>query len=640
MRTGLSTVFQSLEIRNYRLFAVGQLVKLIGVWAQFITQDWLVLQLSHNSPTALGLVSGLQFAPILLLTLYAGRLADRYDKRKLLLGVNTAFAIATLVLGVLVATGSVTLWHVFGFAAVIGVINSVETPVRQSFVSELVPMELLPNALSLASATFNTARLIGPAVAGLAIDHIGMGPVFLADAALCTAPLVGLFRMRPADLYRTFPASAGPQHARIIDGLRYVGRRPDLLVPMLLVLVLGLFGFNFQITLAVMAKTVFAARASTFGLLSTCLACGALSGALVGSRRRTRPALRVVVVSAMAFGVFETLVGFAQSFVVAGVLLVPVGFFMIAFNQASNQRVQLGTDAEYRGRVMALYVLVFLGTTPIGAPVAGWCAEHFGPRSTLWLGGGASLAAALVVAAFCRAKRSGPRGISRSRSHEPERRHPMIDMPAVNTLVHVVVHEDAGFRSRIEDIDGTKLTIAAPLEAVDLELPSDGFELEVFWNRANARYMLPVRMTARTRGQLAKWHLQATGEPIRDNRRQFVRGEGGPITVSTALDVQPPRTYRGYIVDVCEGGVRCHLAHCDFVLDQIVTLSFSLEGSVLDLVGIVLSLRPKDDGKGIDVIIGYEVQERQAQVIRRHVMQWQMAERRRQAMLRDQRLAS
>jgi MFS family permease len=397
VRSGLSNVFRSLRVRNYRLFATGQLVKLTGVWMQFTAQDWLVLQLSHQRATALGTVTALQFLPILVLTLYGGKLADRYDKRKLLIAVNAAFAFVALVLGVLVATGVVQLWQVFAVAAVTGVINAIEAPVRQSFVSELVGRDLLPNALSLSAATFNSARIIGPSVAGLAIGWLGLGPVFLANAVMCIGPLISAIRMRPAELHRAEPAVVAAREARIIDGLRYTRRRPDLIMPMVLVLIVGMFGFNFPVTLAVTATAVFHAGAQSFGLLSTSLAIGALAGALAGSGRRGRPSVYIVLVAALVFGGLELLVGFAPSYLVAMLLLIPTGFFMMYFAQAANQRVQLGTDAEFRGRVVALYMLVFLGTTPFGSMIIGWAAEQFGPRSGMWIGGVASLLAGMVV---------------------------------------------------------------------------------------------------------------------------------------------------------------------------------------------------------------------------------------------------
>ena len=399
MRARLSTTFRSLGVRNYRLFATGQLIKLTGVWMQFTAQDLLVLKLSHQRPTALGTVTALQFLPVLLLTLYGGKLADRYDKRKLLIAVNAAFAAVALVLGVLVASGFVQLWHVFAIALVSGVINAVETPVRQSFVSELVGRELLPNALSLSSATFNSARIIGPSVAGLAIGWFGMGPVFLANAVLCVGPLISSIRMRPGELHRAEPGQVSARDTRIIDGLRYTLRRPDLVVPMVLVLVVGMIGFNFPVTLAVVATKTFHAGPASYGLLSTSLALGALGGALAGSSRKGRPSVYVVLVAALLFGVLEMSVGFAPSYLVAMALLVPTGFFMIYFAQAANQRVQLGVDPEVRGRVVALYMLVFLGTTPFGSMIIGWASEQYGPRSGMWIGGVASVLAALVVTA-------------------------------------------------------------------------------------------------------------------------------------------------------------------------------------------------------------------------------------------------
>jgi MFS family permease len=397
VRSRLSNIFRSLRVRNYRLFATGQLVKLTGVWMQFTAQDWLVLQLSHHRATALGTVTALQFLPVLLLTLYGGKLADRYDKRKLLIAVNAAFAAVAFVLGILVTTGLVVLWHVFAVAAVTGVINAIEAPVRQSFVSELVGRELLPNALSLSAATFNSARIIGPSVAGLAIGWFGLGPVFMANAVLCVGPLISAIRMRPAELHRAEPGGITARDARIVDGLRYTARRPDLILPMVLVLIVGMLGFNFPVTLAVIATTVFHAGAQSFGLMSTALAVGALAGALAGSVRLGRPSVYIVIVAALVFGLLETLEGFAPNYLVALALLIPTGFFMMYFAQAANQRVQLGTDPEFRGRVVSLYMLLFLGTTPFGSLFIGWAAERFGPRSGMWIGGVTSLVAGLVV---------------------------------------------------------------------------------------------------------------------------------------------------------------------------------------------------------------------------------------------------
>jgi MFS family permease len=392
-----ANLFRSLRVRNLRLFLAGQLTKLIGVWMLFIAQDWLVLDLTGNSGTALGLVTALQFTPVLLLTLYGGVLADRYDKQKLLVACNVVFAVLALSLGVLVASGAVALWQVFGFAAASGTVSAIETPTRQAFWSELVGPDLLPNALSLGSATFNVARLVGPAIAGVGIAWWGTGTVILVTAAMCVVPVIMQLRIRPADLNRAEPGTVAPRDTRIVDGLRYVARRPDLILVMTLVMVLGLFAFNFQLTFAVLSKTVFHTGARSFGLLTSGLAAGALVGALAAGLRRSRPSVYAVLLAAILFASFVAVLGVAPTFWLAVVLSLPTGFFMIYFAQSANQRIQLGVDPPFRGRVMALHVLLFFGTTPLGAPVVGWVAENVGARASIWLGGLVSLAAALIV---------------------------------------------------------------------------------------------------------------------------------------------------------------------------------------------------------------------------------------------------
>ncbi len=409
MQKKLSTIFQSLQVRNYRLFASGQLIKLIGVWMMFIAQDWLVLELSDNSATALGIVTALQFAPVLLLTLISGRLADRYDKRVLLFAANLFWTLLSLAMSLLVITGRVQLWHVFAFAALLGVANAVETPVRQAFVSELVGTPLLPNALSLNAATFNSARIVGPALAGLAIAAVDVGPVFLVTALSSIAPLVNVIRIRAAELHReALPPREERASARVVDGLRYVRGRPDLLLPMVLISVIATSLFNFQLTLAALAKTVFDTGAASFGLFSSALAVGALAGALAGTGRRSRPRSWLVLSAAVVCATFGTLVGLAPTYWLVVVLLLPTGFSTVFFAQACNQRIQLGTDAAFRGRVMALWVLVFLGTNPVGAPVIGWLAETYGAGASIWMGGLVSLTAALLALAW-QLRRSGAR---------------------------------------------------------------------------------------------------------------------------------------------------------------------------------------------------------------------------------------
>jgi len=412
IRTKLRTTFQSLTVPNYRFFASGQLVKQHGVWMQFIAQDWLVLELSNNSATALGLVTGLQFAPVVLLSLYGGKLADRLDRQRLLMVLHIASSVLALALGLLVTTDLVTLPLVYVFAGLLGSVNAIENPTRHAFISDLVEPALLPNALGLISASVNGARIIGPALAGVGIWLVGLGPVFMVTAVCYLIATLFMLPIRRSQLYGVGPDGvAGYGHrpygsdarrpakdeTRIRDSLVYVRRRDDLLLELSLLFVIGLAGFNFQLTLAVLAKNVFGTQAQQFGLLTTALAIGALVGALASGARRSRPSIYVVIAAGTAFGFLEMLAGLAPTFWTTAALLVPTGFFMVFYVQATNQAVQLGVTPEVRGRVMALFMLLFLGTTPIGGPLVGVVSEHLGPRVGLWGGGLISLLAALVT---------------------------------------------------------------------------------------------------------------------------------------------------------------------------------------------------------------------------------------------------
>ena len=403
--SGSLRTFQSLRVRNYRLFATGQAVSLLGNWMQFTAQDWVVLHLSNNSGSALGFVTALQFLPIALLTLYGGKLADRYDKRTLLRCTNVGAGLVALMLGLLTVTGAIQLWHVMVLAACLGTVNAIDNPSRQAFVSEMVGPRLLPNAISLNSAIFNAARVVGPALAGVAISLIGTGPVILLNCVTYTATFVALTMMRTGELRRR---PARQRETRVVDGLRYAAGRPDLLLPMALMLVIGALGFNFQLTLALVSTTVFHRGAASFGLLTTMLAAGALMGALASGRRAGRPSSYLVIGAAFGFGVFETLAGFAPTYVSAAVILVGTGFFMIYLAQAANQRIQLGVSEAYRGRVMALYLLIFQGTTPVFSPMVGWLAQSAGARATLWVGGVASILIAAAVLAYRSYRRRVP----------------------------------------------------------------------------------------------------------------------------------------------------------------------------------------------------------------------------------------
>ncbi len=390
-------MFRSLRVRNYRLYAAGQLVSLTGTWMQRVAQDWLVLELT-NSGTALGIVTALQFLPSLLFGLWGGVLADRYDKRKLLLATQTGLALVALILGVLDVTGIVQYWQVLVLALLLGLVSAVDSPVRQSFAVEMVGPDDLTNAVGLNSTIFNSARILGPAVAGVMITVVGTGWAFVANAISSIAVLTGLALMRPSEL-RPSPAI---DHVRgqLRAGLRYVWRRQDLLLTMILVFVVGTFGLNFQITTALLAKQVFHRTATGYGLLSTALAVGACVGAVLATRRRTRPGLLFLLLAALSFGLLEIVAGSMPGFGGTALMLVLVGLAMLTFTTAANSSVQLGVEASMRGRVMALYLMAFLGGTPFGAPIVGWVANTVGPRWGMIGGGLVCMAVAVGMALY------------------------------------------------------------------------------------------------------------------------------------------------------------------------------------------------------------------------------------------------
>lgn len=392
----LRRTFQSLSVRNFRLFVLGQLLSVTCTWMMVIAQDWLVLERSGDSGTALGMVTALQFTPVLLLTLYGGRLADRHSKRSLLMLANGASGVLALALGLWILLGEVRLWHIWLFALALGTVNAVEAPTRISFVGEMVGGELLPNASAMSAAYFNVARVVGPAIAGFLIARLDVAAVVLINAVSYLGTVASVALMRPAELH--VPA-ARPAAPKVADGLRYVGRRPDLVLPLALLGVVGLAGFNFQLTLPLLAKTEFHTDSTAFGLLGSSLAAGSLLAAFATTARRGRPSALVVTGSALAFGATEALAGLAPTLTTACLLLTLTGFTMMYFAQASNHRVQLGTDPAYRGRVMALYTVIFQGGTPLGALLTGLLAEHHGPRWALATGGLITLAAAAATLA-------------------------------------------------------------------------------------------------------------------------------------------------------------------------------------------------------------------------------------------------
>ncbi len=390
----MTPMFRSLAVRNYRLFASGQIVSLTGTWMQNVAQDWLVLDLTDRSGTALGITTALQFLPMLLFGLWGGLVADRLDKRKVMLATQAAQGVLAVSLGVLVVTGVVQTWMVFCFAFALGMTTVFDLPARQAFVVEMVGPDDVTNAVGLNSATFNSARIIGPAIAGVMIAHGGTAPVFFLNGLSYVAVITGLLRMRADELFPGRRVARGKGQLRA--GLRYVKGRKDLLLPIALVGVVGMVGLNFQITLALMARNEFHKGAETYGVLSALLAAGSLGGALLTARRK-RPTRTVLLGSAIAFGVLETALGLMPNIVLFSIVLVPTGFAVISFTSTALSTVQLGAGEEMRGRVLSLYALVFIGGTPIGAPLIGWLGEHVGPRSTLVVGGLGSLVVSVTA---------------------------------------------------------------------------------------------------------------------------------------------------------------------------------------------------------------------------------------------------
>jgi MFS family permease len=392
------TVFQSLKVRNYRLFASGQVVSLTGTWMQRVAQDWLVLNLSHNSGTAVGITTGLQFAPVLLFGMYGGVIADRYNKRRVLVMTQIAMGLLALGLGLLDLSGAAQLWHVYALAFALGIASAIDAPVRQAFVTELVGPSLLANAVGLNSATFNAARVLGPAVAGVLIASTGTSWVFLINAASFVAVIGCLLRMSDSELFAGKPTPRRKGAAR--EGLAYVRKRPELVAIIGLVGVVGMLGFNFQLTSALLTKNTFHHGAGSYGLISAVYAAGSLLGALASANRTRVARRRLVFLAAAGYGVIEILAGLMPTFWAFFALLVPFGFATMTFSTAANTTVQLSATPSMRGRVMALYIMIFLGGTPIGAPIIGWIAEVAGPRWSLITGGVASTVAAVVAALY------------------------------------------------------------------------------------------------------------------------------------------------------------------------------------------------------------------------------------------------
>ncbi len=379
----MSPTFSSLEVRNYRLWFLGGFVSNIGTWIGRVAQDWLVLTvLTAGSATALGIVTGLQFLPFLLLAPWAGLVADRFSRRRILLVTQSLLALSSLVLGILAVTGTAQLWHVYAIALFQGVTTAIDNPARQVFVSEMVPPERLSNAVALNSASFNGGRLIGPGLAGLIIAWWGTGEALLLNTLTFVFVLGALAMLTTSELR----SPARPKgRGGIREGFAYVRHRQDIQLVMVLVFMLGTFGMNFQITMALMATKVFDKGAGEFGLLGSIMAVGSLAAALLSARRK-EPRLRVLLLALVGFTASAALAAAAPTYWTFAVTLVPVGLTALTALTTANAMVQTRVAPEMRGRVMALYMAIFMGGTPAGAPMIGWISEQFGPRWTIGVG--------------------------------------------------------------------------------------------------------------------------------------------------------------------------------------------------------------------------------------------------------------
>jgi MFS family permease len=419
----MSGTFRSLKGFNYRIWAGGAFVSNIGTWMQRTAQDWIVLtELTPHNATAVGIVMSLQFGPQVLLLPLTGFAADHLDRRKLLFATQGAMGVLALGLGVLTVAGLVRLWHVYVFAFLLGCVSAFDAPARQTFVNELVAETDLSNAVGLNSTSFNAARMIGPAIAGVLIAAVGSGWVFLINAASFAAVLGSLSLLHVDELHRSDRAHSS--RGSLADGFRYVWKRPDLKAMLLMLFFIGTFGLNFPIFISTMAVTVFHAGASRYGLLSSIMAVGSVAGALLAARRE-RPHIGILLAAGGIFGFGCALSAIMPNYWLFGLALIVIGVSAQTFTTTANSTVQLTTEPAMRGRVMAILLAIALGGTPIGAPIVGWAADAFGPRWALGIASAAGFAAAIVGIGYLVKYRQ-----LRVRIHAGRLRFTLIELPA------------------------------------------------------------------------------------------------------------------------------------------------------------------------------------------------------------------
>lgn len=402
----MSPTFHSLRHRDYRIYWSGMFVSNVGTWMQRVAQDWLVLVVLGGGAQAVGINTGLQFLPFLLVAPFGGLLADRLPRRKLLIFTNGFLGSVGLILGVLVLTGQAQIWQVYVLAFLLGVGTALDNPARQAFVSELVAKDDLTNAVALNSASFNAARLIGPGVAGVLIGLIGTGWVFVVNGLSFTAPIMALIMVgKVRDLLPGGEGSRSSGLSQLREGIAYVRSRPDLVMVLCIVFGLGTFGMNFRLTTVLMATEVYGKGPKEYGVLGSIMAVGTLAGSLLAARRGV-PRRQIIVGGAVLFGALEIITGLMPSYILFAIALIPIGVVALTIMTSANAYVQTTVAPHMRGRVMSLYLMIFMGGTPVGAPVIGWVAEEFGPRWSL-LGGGLLTMLSTILALVLLAPRSG-----------------------------------------------------------------------------------------------------------------------------------------------------------------------------------------------------------------------------------------